>query len=454
MGKGRLFVVGIGPGVKEHLTYRALEALKASRYVVGYRRYVESIGFLIDAEILSYGMGEERERCECAVDLASRGYTVSLVSSGDPGIFGMASIAIELAPEDLDVEIIPGLPALSFAASKVGVPLGGDFALVSLSDLLLPWEKIVLFLDRVASSDVSIAIVNPGSSKRPFHLSKAANTILRYRPADTPVAVVENACLPQEKVQILKLGELEGIRFTSMNSIVFVGCQRSVVKDNGIVTDRGYFRKGQVCYWVELEDVSDPVGIESASLTFVKNHLKAHDFSPQELEVVARMVHAVADFSVASLVRFSPDFVGRVIEKLRMGNVLILADTDMARAGISSLLVERLNAKVLSLPKPQGAPPNVTRSAWGLRSMSSELSKALLVVGNAPSVLLELKKLKEDGVDMPFGVVGLPVGFVGTCRAKRILEDLCVPYMTVEGNRGGTPMAVAAVNALLRLALA
>lgn len=203
------------------------------------------------------------------MELARSGKRVAVVSSGDPGIYGMASLVLEMA-KDIEVEIVPGIPALSFAASRVGVPVGGDFALISLSDLLVPWEKIISTLDRVALADVVIVIVNPGSQKRAHHLSKAVNVISRYRPKNTPVAIVENACQENENIRLLTLNDLEGKPFTSMNSIIFVGCSRTKLMGGRLVTDRGYFTKGIDFYEMELEADGTGEGIEHESLSFIK----------------------------------------------------------------------------------------------------------------------------------------------------------------------------------------
>ena len=447
MARGSLHIVGIGPGVLEHMSFAAKRVLEECSFVVGYEKYVRQIEYVAKGKAISFPMGKERERVEVAINLAERGNRVALVSSGDPGIYGMASLALELAEgRDIDVEIIPGIPALTFAASKVGVPLGGDFSLISLSDLLIPWEKIVFNLDRASLCDVSIVLVNPGSSKRRYHLAMAANTILRYRLPDTPVAIVENAFSNGERIEVTSLTELEDREFTSMNAIVFVGCSRTRVSDGRMITDRGYFRKGPLVNEVELEGSED---IERASLDFIKRHLKAHNFSHMEKEIVARMVHAAADFSIASLVEFKEGFCERASEVLRNGGRVIV-DTQMALSGISKAIADELGVEVKALPKCE-PPSGYTKSAWGLRLLKDEVAKSLVVVGNAPTVLMELKRLADEGVK-PKAVIGVPVGFVGTVRAKGVLKELGVPYLTVWGNRGGTPIAVAAVNALLRLA--
>ena len=449
MAEGALFVVGIGPGIPDQMTGYALKVLREVDCVVGYEKYIQSVRDLTQAECIPYPMGKEIDRCRFALELAKR-KRVAVVSSGDPGIFGMASLCLELAEETIPVEVVPGMPALSFAASKVGVPLGGDFLLVSLSDLLVPWERIVYMLDRAALSDVAVVIINPGSKRRKRHLSLAANTLLRYRPPDTPVAIVEDAYTPRERVCITTLAELEDLEFTNMNATVFVGTTRTVLKGNRLITDRGYFRKGITSYFVELGGEEDPEEIEAKSLKFIRDHLKACRFSDAELEVVARMVHASADFSIASLVRFSSGFVDHTLKMLSSG-CRVFVDTGMALAGVSMRLARCMGVSVERLPKVGDAPSGMTKSAWALRSLGERLRGSLLVVGNAPTVLKEAVKMHYEGMG-PDAVIAVPVGFVGTVSAKRGVVESGIPHLVVEGNRGGTPVAVAALNALLRLA--
>ncbi len=435
-----LWVVGTGP--EGTMSTAAVEAIRKAEVLVGYHRYVEQVRHLSSAEAVTYSMGEERERCLKALELSRKGLNVALLSGGDPGIFGMASLVLELA-EDEEVEVIPSLPSLSFAAARVGAPLGADFSLVSLSDLLVPWERIVYLLDRAAVSDTSIVLINPGSRRRRDRLPLAANTILRYRPPNTPVAVVENACQRGERITVTNLKELEAQEFTSMNAIVFIGNSRTVVKNNRLITDRGYFRRGVISHNIELGPIKSPKEIETASLRFIKEHLKAHRFPPAILEIVARMVHAVADFSIASEVAYSEDFVEKAREVIRSGGT-VWTDTEMASCGISW-------DKVKPLPKPSTPPKGTTRTAWGLRSVKEQLNNSLLVVGNAPTVLFELMELMKEG-HRPKAVIGCPVGFVGAAESKRLLMKSGIPYLTITGNRGGTPLAVAATNALIRLA--
>lgn len=178
----------------------------------------------------------------------------------------------------------------------------------------------------------------------------------------------------------------------------------------------------------------------------------AHDFDPREREIVARMVHAAADFSIASFAKFKDNFVEAALDAIQNG-CKIVVDTSMAAAGISKSYADTLGIMVEVIPKPGLVPSNTTRLAAGLRDYADNLWDSILVVGNAPTVIMELEKIYKEKRILPKALVAVPVGFVGTVKAKRIAEKLPVPSLIVMGNRGGTPLAVAAVNALLRLAV-
>lgn len=447
----RLFITGIGPGSPELISPLARKALEESDTVIGYTKYIQQIEPLIGGKrILTYGMGEELKRAECAVEEASKGHTVALISSGDAGIYGMASLAIKLSEgKGIDIEVIPGIPALSFCAARIGAPIGGDFALISLSDLITPWEVIVYHLDRASSTDMSIVLINPGSKRRKDHLSKAANVMLRYRPADTPVAIVENAYTPEEKITRMTLGALENTEFYNMNATVFIGTSRTDIVNGLWTTDRGYFKPWEVPF-IELEESDSPREIEEKSLTFVKRHLKSMNFSKEELEVATRVVHSVGDFSISSFIRFLNGFTEKILSSAEK-ELFVFTDTAMAYHGINrSLLSQHTRWKLEILPRPEKASHGKTRSAQAVENISHLLEKSILIIGNAPTALKEVIYRYEKG-SSPSALIATPVGFVGASQSKKELLKTTIPSFTILGNRGGTPPAVAAFNALLKI---
>jgi precorrin-3B C17-methyltransferase len=240
---GKLYVVGIGPGGRQHRTLRAVEAIGESRVVVGYRPYLAAIGDLTAGkELISSAMTQEVERCREALRRAAAGDVVALVSSGDAGIYGMAGLALELAAAKnltVPIEIIPGVTAASAAAAALGAPLMLDFAAISLSDLLVPWTTIRRRLEAVAAADLVVALYNPRSKHRVRHLEEAVEIFLAVRPGNTPVGLV-TAAGRDEQVQVVT--DLEHLlqHDVNMHSLLVIGNSTTQLIDGRMVTPRGY----------------------------------------------------------------------------------------------------------------------------------------------------------------------------------------------------------------------
>lgn len=236
-------MVGVGPGAADDRTHRAEKAIAQSRVVVGYGPYLESIKDLLgDRETITSGMGQEVQRCRLALERVAAGETVSLISSGDSGMYGMAGLAIELAVAErisVPVEIIPGVTAASSAAAALGAPLMLDFAAISLSDLLVPWEEIGKRLEAVAAADLVVALYNPRSKKRVRQLELAVEIFRRHRRVDTPVGVVTLAGRSDQTVVVTDLGHLLE-QEVGMRSIVIVANSAAKLLDGWLVTSRGY----------------------------------------------------------------------------------------------------------------------------------------------------------------------------------------------------------------------
>ncbi|AJE02431.1 cobyric acid synthase [Geobacter pickeringii] len=240
----KLYVVGIGPGDLDHMTFQANEALDAAQVVVGYKTYLELIQPLIAGkEIVSSGMMREVERCREALDIAASGKVVALVSSGDAGIYGMAGLALELAAEMAappEVVVVPGVSAVQAAASVLGAPLMHDFAVISLSDLLTPWDLIERRLVAAAAADFVVALYNPRSKGRVTQIEEARSILLAARPSETPVGIVRNALREGEERHVTTLGRMLETPI-DMFSLVIVGNSATFVDREGrMVTPRGY----------------------------------------------------------------------------------------------------------------------------------------------------------------------------------------------------------------------
>ena len=224
--KHRIYVVGIGPGSLQGMTLQAREILDGCDCIVGYDTYIDLIRhYFPDKEFVTTGMTKEVERCRMVRDRAKQGQTVAIVSSGDAGIYGMAGIMHEVAA--------------SAGAALLGAPLVADTCLISLSDLLTPWEKIANRLDCAAAGDFVICLYNPASKKRADYLEKACDIILRHQPADTPAGIVRNIGREGQEVTVLTLGELRKMRL-DMFCTVFIGNSQTRNIHGKLVTPRGY----------------------------------------------------------------------------------------------------------------------------------------------------------------------------------------------------------------------
>lgn len=241
--RGRVYIVGLGPGSKEHLTPRAKEVLREADMVVGYKGYLKYIEeYLEGKEVVSRGMGGEVERAKIALDAAGRGKDVAVVSSGDPGIYAMASVVLECASKagvKPEIEVVPGVTAASAAAARLGAPLGHDFAVISLSDLLTPWDVIEKRLEAAAKGDFCIVLYNPRSRGRKEHLRRALRILRRYLRPDTPAGIVKNAMRGGEKVAVTTLEKLPEEE-VDMLSVVILGNSESFIYHTWIITPRGY----------------------------------------------------------------------------------------------------------------------------------------------------------------------------------------------------------------------
>jgi cobalt-precorrin 5A hydrolase / cobalt-factor III methyltransferase / precorrin-3B C17-methyltransferase len=240
---GRLRIVGLGPGVAELRTPAADAAVRHADVVIGYGPYVDACADLLQPhqEVVRSPIGEEVVRAKQALAEAGAGREVALVCSGDPGVYAMASITLEVAADapGAAIEIVPGVTAALAAAAAVGAPLGHDFATISLSDLLTPWEAIETRLRAAAAADFALALYNPRSQRRSWQLDAAREILLAHRPPTTPVAVVTDATRAHERVDMTTLGELDPAQ-SSMTSCVLIGTSTTRVVDGRVVTPRGY----------------------------------------------------------------------------------------------------------------------------------------------------------------------------------------------------------------------
>ena len=238
----KLYVVGIGPGSYENMTVRAQEALKNSDILIGYTVYIDLVKeHFPDKEMLTTGMRKEVERCELALEKAAEGKDVAMICSGDAGVYGMSGLIEELAVkyEGVEVETIPGVSAVLSGAAILGAPLMHDFAVISLSDLMTPWEKIEKRLECAAAADFVICLYNPSSHKRHDYLQKACDLVLKYQSPETVCGIAKNIGREGECTQVLTLKELRDTE-VDMFSTVFIGNSQTRKIGDKMVTPRGY----------------------------------------------------------------------------------------------------------------------------------------------------------------------------------------------------------------------
>jgi adenosylcobyric acid synthase len=250
----KLYVVGIGPGGLNHMTFEAREAVEKAEVIVGYKTYLEFIEpLLAGKDVVSSGMMREVERCSEALAIAASGKVVALVSSGDSGIYGMAGLALELAEpakdgaaspfEGVEIIVVPGVSAVQAAASVLGAPLMHDFAVISLSDLMTPFDTIRRRLRAAADADFVVALYNPRSKGRVTQIEEAAAILISARGAEVPVGIVRNACRDGEERIVTTLGEMLSHPIDMFSIVIIGNSSTRFASDGRIITPRGYAKK-------------------------------------------------------------------------------------------------------------------------------------------------------------------------------------------------------------------
>lgn len=475
---GRVDVVGIGPGDPALLTTQALRVLCEADVVIGYEMYLKALEPLrLQAEIVRSPIGAEAERAKQALDLAKAGRRIALVSSGDAGVYGMASLLLESAESmpELPIAVTPGVTAATAAAALLGAPLGHDFACISLSDLLTPWEVIEWRIEAAAQADFVLAIYNPLSQRRTWQLPRAREILLKHRNPATPVGLVDKAHRAGMHVWQTTLGELttDGV---TMETTIIIGNSQTRVINGRMVTPRGYEARGAGRRPAEFHGrpaacpTSLAKQIIEQSFAIIERELGTTSLPPWSFAVARRIIHASADFDFARTLRYSDNFEAAIRQAFR-DRAPIVTDTEMVQVGIRTALSRAADFQS-ARPEPariENPPPitlvsclneaespglaesaGLTRSAAGIRVAARKHAAPILVIGNAPTALDEALRLVEDEGWRPAAIIGMPVGFVGVEESKaRLLAQTAVPYLTCTGRKGGSAVAAAAVNALI-----
>lgn len=237
---GKIYVVGLGPGNKENMTFRAYDVLKNSDIIIGYKTYVDLIEDMFpDKKIIKSYMKKEVARCEETLKLALEGNVISLISSGDAGVYGMAGLMLEIADGQVEVEIVPGITSANASASLGGAPIVHDSVNISLSNLLTDWELIKKRIDLASQGDFVITLYNPKSSGRPELINEARDIMLKHKRKDTPVLIARNVGREGENYDITTLDKMLDYEI-NMFSTVIIGNSNTKVLNNKMITPRGY----------------------------------------------------------------------------------------------------------------------------------------------------------------------------------------------------------------------
>lgn len=236
-------MVGIGPGSKYEISQRALDALKNSDTIIGYTLYIDLIKDIIgNKHIVASTMRKEIDRVKSAIQETQMGKNVCIISSGDPGVYGMAGLVLEMISKEnihISIEIIPGIPAANAAAAVLGAPLMHDYVVISLSDLLTPWEVIERRVKSAAEADFVIVLYNPKSSQRDWQIEKTAEIILKYKSPSTPVGIVKDVTREGETVVVTTLDKMTSYPI-DMTTIIVIGNSTTFLYHNYMITKRGY----------------------------------------------------------------------------------------------------------------------------------------------------------------------------------------------------------------------
>ena len=465
---GKIIIAGIGPGSKEDITPAVLEAVREADVIVGYKYYFQFIEpYVRDAcECIDTGMKKERERAEQAFELAEQGKTVVVISSGDAGIYGMAPLVYEMKTatfSDVEIETLPGISAFQKAASLLGAPIGHDMCIISLSDLMTPWEVIERRIKAAAIGDFVTAVYNPKSHGRYWQLYRLQELFLKVRSADTPVGYVRQAGREEQEIKVTTLGVFDP-EDVDMFTVILIGNSQSYIADGKIITPRGYYSS-------IIEDLKSPthelrisnsqqpkVGqqIMMESFRTIEGELRRQDYSLGHKWALLHAIHTTADFDMEKILYIDEGAVETLYNKVANGELkTIVTDVTMVVSGIRKGALERLgieakcylvDPRVAEIAKSQ----NITRTQAGIRLAVEEHPDALFAFGNAPTALMELCDLIRKDKAHPAGIIAAPVGFVHVRESKHMVKPFRdIPKIIVEGRKGGSNLAATLCNAIL-----
>ena len=451
---GKIYVIGIGPGSERDLTIGARDILGKVDVVVGYKYYFQFVSHYLrpDTECVDTGMRQETARAREAFRFADEGKEVAVISSGDAGIYGMAPLIYEMAEElksDIEIEVLPGISAFQTAASILGAPIGHDFCIISLSDLMTPWAKIERRIIAATEADFITAIYNPKSVKRYWQIERLRELFLKERDANTPVGIVRQAGREDQEVTYTTLAEFDAEQI-DMFTMVIIGNSQTFTTRNRMITPRGYYR--------EKADKDTKLGqqIMIESFRTIESQLKNPEIPLDHKWALLHAIHTTADFEMEQIFYSDPDAVKRLHEACVSGKIkTIITDVTMVTSGIRKGALKRLGIEAkcyLSDPRTKEMSDRlgITRTQAGIRLAVAEHPDALFAFGNAPTALLELASLIRTGEAKPMGIIAAPVGFVHVCESKHAVKPFRnIPKLIIDGRKGGSNLAATLCNAIL-----
>ena len=453
MDMGKIIVAGIGPGSQEDITPAVLDTVREADAIVGYKYYFQFIEPFVKegCDCIDTGMKKERERALQAFELAEQDKNVVVISSGDAGLYGMAPLIYEMKQErhsDIEIYTLPGISAFQKAASLLGAPIGHDVCLISLSDLMTPWEVIERRIKAAAMGDFVTAIYNPKSHGRYWQLYRLQELFLKERSKETPVGYVRQAGREEQEIKVTTLGAFDP-EDVDMFTVILIGNSQSYVADGKMITPRGYYR--------EQADDGNKIGqnIMIESFRTIAKELKK-DYPLGHKWALLHAIHTTADFEMENILYTDTGAVESLYDKVKDGSLkTIVSDVTMVTSGIRKGALQRLGVEAKCyLSDPQVAEmattQGITRTQAGIRLAVEEHPDALYAFGNAPTALMELCDLIRKGKAHPAGIIAAPVGFVHVRESKYMVKPFKeIPKIIVEGRKGGSNLAATLCNAIL-----
>ena len=451
---GKIIIAGIGPGSKEDITPAVLEAVGKADVIVGYKYYFQFIESYVPegCTCIDTGMKKERERAEEAFRLAEEGKTVLVISSGDAGIYGMGPLVYEMRRQrqsSVEIESMPGISAFQKAASLLGAPIGHDLCIISLSDLMTPWEVIERRIRAAAEGDFVTAVYNPKSHGRYWQLYRLQELFLAVRSGDTPLGFVRQAGRPEQEVTITTLANFDP-EAVDMFTVILIGNSQSYIDGDQIITPRGYYREQQA------DDLKPGQQIMMESFRTIASELRRQDYPLDHKWALLHAIHTTADFDMEQILYTDDHAVETLYKEVSEGRLkTIVTDVTMVTSGIRKGALERLGIEAkcyLQDPRvaEMAAAEGITRTQAGIRLAVEEHPDALFAFGNAPTALMELCDLVRKGKAHPAGIIAAPVGFVHVRESKHMVKPFKeIPKIIVEGRKGGSNLAATLCNAIL-----